>query len=533
VGLRGPGAKPVAKRHFLNSVERAKKPGPRAPDDIHSWDEPGLSRAERVIRFLESLPITSGNLAGTFFKVRDWQRRDIIEPIYSTDEFGIRFVREAIISMPRKQGKTALLAGLCLCHLCGPEAIQRGQCASGAADRDQAGIIYAEMCAIIERTPWMNKRIIVRDFKKTLEDAETGTTYKALSSESKTKHGLSLSFWIYDELAQAPDGKLYQVLSTATAAWPEPLGVVISTQAEDATHIMSQLYDDAEQIQNGIVVDRAKVACIYTAPMASDPWDEKVWHACNPALGDFRSLEEMRDFARKAKRMPALEQSFRLLYLNQRVSGNVRFIAKALWDACGQNAEMFDVDSLAGAHCLGALDLSGSGKNDLTSLVLMFDMPDGVLKALPFFWAAEDGLEAAEARDRVPYRMWQRQGHLITTPGTLLDYDFVAFKLKELCERYQIEACAVDPWNFERMEKALDKANVDLAVKKFGQNLQNMSPVLDWCMDNVTVAMDSSGNRKFDKRRSTGRIDGAVALAMATDLAVNQEIGATYEVTVI
>jgi phage terminase large subunit-like protein len=550
MGLRGPGAKPVIRRKFLNSVERAKKPGPK---DDHSWLEPGLSRAERVVRFLESLPITSGNLAGTNFVVRDWQRRDIIEPLYATDDSGVRFVREGFISMPRKQGKTALVAGLCLCHLCGPEAIQRGQCASGAADRDQAGIIYAEMCAIIERLGWMNKRIIVRDFKKTLEDAETGTTYKALSSESKTKHGLSLSFWIVDELAQLPDRKLYDVLSTATAAWPEPLGVVISTQSEDPRHIMSQLYDDAEQIQTGIVQDHAKVACIYSAPMDADPWSEEIWKSCNPALGDFRSLEEMRDFARKAKRMPALEQTFRLLYLNQRVSGDVRFIAKAMWDACGQNRELFDAPSLLGDHCIGALDLSGSGKNDLTSLILLFDRPDGTIKALPFFWAAEGGLEEAESRDRVPYRLWARQGHLITTPGRLLDYGFIAQKVKALSEIYAIELCGVDPWNFERIEKSFNDAAIDIAVKKFGQNIQNMSPavtalensilsgnfrhnknpVLDWCMDNISVSMDSSGNRKFDKRRSTGRIDGAVALAMASDLIAVQPETASYAVTLI
>jgi phage terminase large subunit-like protein len=354
-----------------------------------------------------------------------------------------------------------------------------------------------------------------------------------------------------DELAQLPDRKLYDVLSTATAAWPEPLGVVISTQSEDPRHIMSQLYDDAEQIQSGIIQDRAKVACIYTAPMDADPWSEETWKACNPALGDFRSLEEMRDFARKAKRMPALEQTFRLLYLNQRISGDVRFIAKPMWDACGQNAELFDLESLAGRHCVGALDLSGSGKNDLTSLVLIFDLPDGTFKALPFFWAAEGGLEEAESRDRVPYRMWARQGHLLTTPGRLLSYDFIAWRIKELSQRYALEVCAADPWNFDRIAKAFEDIGIDLTVKKFGQNLQNMSPavaalenlilsgnfrhnrnpVLDWCMDNVSVMMDSSGNRKFDKRRSSGRIDGAVALAMSSDLAMHQPETASYEVT--
>ncbi len=547
MGARGPGAKPVKKRRFLNSVERAKKPGPTA---FRPWEVPGLSRADRVVAFLETLPITSGNLSGQNFKVRDWQRRDIIDPIYATDEAGVRFVREAIISMPRKNGKTGLIAGLCLCHLCGPEALTRGQVASGAADRDQAALIFSEMSAIIERVPWMDERISVKSFNKQLEDADTGTTYKALSSESKTKHGLSLSFWIYDELAQAPDRKLYDVLSTASAAWLEPLGIVISTQADNSQHIMSELYDDGEQILSGVVTDRSRHACIYSAPKDADPWSEDVWFKCNPALGDFRSIEEMRAYALKAKRMPAVEQTFRLLYLNQRISGDVRWIPKPLWDACGMNPESFDVDSLKGRRCFGALDLSGSGKNDLTALVLLFDVDDKV-KALPFFWAAETGLEEAEARDRVTYRAWAKQGFLRTTPGRVLDYSFIAQSFCELEAMYQIECIAADPNGLEKMMDALDKAGSNLVMKKHLQGIVAMdqpikdaekyvlaerlrhpnNPVLTWCVDNVKMVFDSTGNKKFDKRKATGRIDGAQALAMACGLMASQPETPSYEVT--
>ncbi len=539
MGQRGPGAKPIKKREWVNPVKKVGKVGRPI---MQPWDAPGLTRAGRVIAFLETLPVTSGNLAGTLFKVRDWQRRDIIEPLYATDETGRRFVREGFISMPRKQGKTGIVAGLSLCHLCGPESIERGQIVSCASDKDQAGIIFAEMLAIIDRVKWMSNRVMIQNFKKAFEDAETGTTYKALSSESKTKHGLSLSFWIYDELAQAPNRKLYDVVSTATAAWDEPLGIVMSTQSEDPRHVMSELYDDGEQIQSGVIEDRSKHACIYSAPMDSDPWSEATWYACNPALGDFRSLEEMQSFARKAQRMPGLEQTFRLLYLNQRVSGEVRFVPRALWDACGESVKAFNIESLKGLPCVGALDLSGSGKNDLTSLVLLFTV-DEKLKVLPFYWAAADGLEAAEKRDRVPYRQWADEGFLLTTPGRILDYGFIANKIAELSSQYDIRFVGVDPWNIERMIKAIEDIGCDLSMVKHGQNIQDMdpavkaledailsgtlrhnrNPILTWNMDNVMVIQDSNGNRKFDKRKAAGRIDGAVALAMGANLSESFE----------
>ncbi len=242
MGLRGPGAKVVERPNKLGAAEFRKN-----LDAVRPWEVGKKTRAEKVVAFLEDLPITSGNLAGQNFRVRDWQWKDIIEPLYRVDAQGRRIAREGFESLPRRQGKTSLVSGLALCHLIGPESVSRGNVASAAAERDQAGIIYDEIRAIVELRPWMSKRLIVRDFKKEIEDVETGSTYKALSAESKTKHGRGYSFWIYDELAQAQDDKLYKVLSTSGGSWDEPLGIVISTQSDDPRHIMSVLYDGAEQ----------------------------------------------------------------------------------------------------------------------------------------------------------------------------------------------------------------------------------------------------------------------------------------------
>src|SRR5262245_3597161 len=133
MGLRGPGARPPKRSH-------KKKP----PEGVKG------TRAEEVIKFLEKLPITSGVLAGSKFKVRTWQEANIIRPVYAVDQDGKRYVRLVIITMPRKNGKTGLIAGLALCHLCGPEAIPRGQLYSASAERNQAGLIYEEMKAMIQ-----------------------------------------------------------------------------------------------------------------------------------------------------------------------------------------------------------------------------------------------------------------------------------------------------------------------------------------------------------------------------------------------
>src|SRR5690348_13334897 len=110
MGLRGPGARAIRRR-----AEGEPAPAPVA----HPWNRPGLSRANRVCRFVESLPVTSGPLAGTTFRLRPWQRR-IIRDIYRTDRARRRVVRTAVLSMARKNGKTDLAARLALCHIAGP-----------------------------------------------------------------------------------------------------------------------------------------------------------------------------------------------------------------------------------------------------------------------------------------------------------------------------------------------------------------------------------------------------------------------------
>lgn len=539
MGLRGPGAKPVQQQDAKKSRKK------RRP-----WDKPGLSRAERVIAFLQTLPISSGSLAGTKLKVRPWQRR-IIEGIYRTDGKGHRIVREALLTIPRKNGKTGLTAGLALCHFLGPESESRGEIFSAAAKRKQAAKVFEEMKAIILRVPWMADRVNIRDFSKDMEDAVTGSKYWALAAEASTEHGGNTSCWIYDELAQAKNRQLYDVLKTSTGARKEPLGIVISTQSHDPNHIMSELVDYGTQIQEGTVNDPSFYAAIYTAPMNADPWSEETWFACNPALGDFRSIEEMRDFAAQARRRPALEATFRLLYLNQRVSDSAPFIPPPMWNACGSS---FSRAELKGQTCFGAIDLSGSGKNDLTSLILVFDRGDEI-RVLPFFWSAEGGLEEAEHRDRQPYRLWAKDGHILTTPGDVLDYGFIAQKLGELSLQYQIELLAIDPWHHPYLIAKLNDLGLDLVMQIHGQGIKDMSPavtalenfvvskrlrhpgnpVLTWCMGNVKIITDSSGNRKMDKRKATGRIDGAVALAMAANLAANfvPEPQGSYAVTVI
>ena len=336
---------------------------------------------------------------------------------------------------------------------------------------------------------------------------------------------------VYDELAQAANRHLYDNLVTSTGARAEPLMVVISTQSSDPHHIMSELVDYGCQVRDGIIKDPTFCPVIYSAPTEADPWDEATWFECNPALGDFRSLEEMRQFANQAKRIPAREAAFRNLYLNQAVDAEQRFIASGDWEACGGKV---GPAALRGRPCWAGLDLAST--TDLTSLVLYF--PDDGGAVLSYFWVPAESLDAREDRDRVPYRTWVDKGFMEATPGRAINKRAIAFRLAELASLFDMKGVAFDRWRIEDLKVILDEEGIELPLVAWGQGFKDMgpavdameaaildaqiqhggNPVLTWNAANVVIQLDPSGARKISKQKSIERVDGMVALAMAIGL---------------
>lgn len=495
-----------------------------------------LTRAERNIRWIETYcRVPEGRLVGQNVKLRPWQK-DELRKIYDNPHG----TRRAIVSFGRKNGKTALAAFLCLLHLCGPEAKANSQLFSAAQSRDQAGILFSLAAKTVRMSPDLNAVMTIRDTAKQLECQELGTLYRALSAEASTAYGLSPVFIVHDELGQVrgPRSELYEALETATGAQDNPLSVVISTQAPNPTDLLSVLIDDA---QGGH--DPRVVLSLYTAPETDDPFEEKTIRLANPAFGDFQNADEVMAMAEDARRMPSREAEYRNLILNQRVEVFAPFVSRNVWEACGGAVAEFE-----GLPVFGGLDLSST--QDLTAKV--YEAPvDGKWHVRPTFWLPSEGLSEKSRNDRQPYDQWAKDGFLRTTPGRTVDYEFVAASLYSDCETMDVRAVAFDRWNFKHLKPWLVKAGFsedqvegDNAIfQSFGQGYQSMSPalrdlegdllegrivhgghpILTMCAQNAVVTSDPAGNRKLDKSKATGRIDGMVALAMA------HAMGATFE----
>jgi phage terminase large subunit-like protein len=451
-------------------------------------------------------------------------------------------VRRAILSIARKNGKTALIAALVLVHLIGPEAIQNGEIYSAANDREQAAQVYKVAAQIVRADPELRDILRCVDSTKTIACYANGSFYRAMSSESGTKHGLNPTFVIFDELAQAKNRELYDVLDTSMGARAEPLFVVISTQSNDPEHILSKLIDD------GINSRDPRIVChLYEVPEdTKDIFDPRVWKKANPALGDFRSLADLKAIADKAERMPAEEPKFRNLYLNQRVAPVASLISRREWTACAGDAGFAEKE-----EAYLALDMSAVV--DLTALVMASAGEKTKVKA--FIWKPEDLLKEHSDRDfgsgNNRYGEWHKDGHLLVSPGRSIDPAVVALKIVELCRDFKVLGLAYDRWRiadllreFDRLgfaaweDKGQERQGTGLRLIPWGQGFKDMAPAIDaleleviernlihpsnpvltWAMANAVASMDPAGNRKLDKEKARFRIDPAVALTMACGL---------------
>lgn len=525
----------MGKRGIQSAASKSARPQRPSRAKRPPWERKSYSRAEKVLVFCQALPVTAGFLAGGKLVLRPWQR-EIINRIYGVNGNGRRTVRTALITLPRKSGKTTLAAALALCHLLGPEAEQRGQVLSAASDREQAAIIFREMEAMILHIPEFSARCHIETFHRRITDTISGSVYEACTADSRKAHGRSPSFSVYDELAQAKDRELYDNLTTGTGARKEPLMVVISTQSADPNHIMSELVDYALKIQDGTLPpDPAFYGCIYSAPDDADPWAESTWYACNPALNDFRSLEEMQIFAEQAKKIPAKESVFRNLYLNQRVDAAAKWIGSEDFQGC-----IGEIPDLSGRECYGGLDLSST--QDLSALSLCFTPTNGEpFYTLHYAWCPKDAIKTRSKADRVPYDLWNRQGYIEATPGRIVDYSFILNRIDAIKKQYNLRGLLFDRWGSTKILKDLE--DLDIPILEFGQGYKSMSPpskeleklvlekkilfpnnpCLSWCFSNVIVEIDAAGNIKPSKKKSKEKIDMVVSTVMALDGALRNQ----------
>lgn len=495
-------------------------------------------KADAAIKFISALKFTKGEWAGRPFILQPWQKKFIRKLFGYVNKDGTRRYRTAYLEIPRKNGKSELAAAIAL-YLLFADGEPGAEIYSAAADREQASLVFNAAATMVRNSKSLSKISRIINSQKRIVFYKKNSFYRAISSEAYSKHGFNTHAVVYDELHVAPNRDLWDTLQTSMGARRQPLMLAITTAGYDRNSICWEVHEYARQVRDGVIKDPSFLPVIYSADPEDDWTDEKVWAKANPNLGVTIKLDFLRQECQRAKEIPAYQNTFRRLYLNQWTQQDTRWIDMEAWRECGGKV---DYEELANLRCWAGVDLSTT--TDISSCALVFEPDsDGVVHVLSYNWVPRENIAARVRRDRVPYDLWAQQGHITATEGNVIDYDYIRIAITdEIKRRFPLlQVVGYDPWNATKW--AIDLESEGVPVMEVRQGFKTMSPackelerliigrklrhnnnpVLTWAMDNLVVAQDPAGNIKPAKDKSTERIDPAVAVIIAISAMLQSE----------
>lgn len=522
-------------------------------DDLKAGKDRGLvwdrDAALHAIEFFSHLRHSTGEWAGQPFDLQPWQQFVVGSVFGWKRADGLRRFRTAYVEVARKNGKSALLAGIALYALVA-DGEAGAHVYAAATTRDQARIVFGEAERMVAASPALSAR--VTRTVNNLAVLPTASWFRPLSADASKMDGLNVHFAAVDEVHEHPGPEIIQKLNTATGARRQPLIFEITTAGHDRHSVCRQHHEFSVKALEGTLPEETAdpwFAFIATIDEGDDWTDPKVWGKANPSLGVTVKLDDLKRQIDEAREMPAQQNAIRRLRLNEWTEQVTRWLDMEVWAEGGLPATTSGTDIrgelarlerlLAGRECYGGLDLARV--NDLSAFLLLFpptrDPALGSLAEkwimLSRFWVPEDDILRRARRDRVPYDVWRDQGLLTATPGNATDFAFIEAEIVSLAGRFDLRELAYDRTFAGEIVQHLQDEGINLV--QFGQGFLSMAaptaelerlaasrllwhgghPVLRWNASNVAVRQDPAGNIKPDKERSSERIDGIVALCNA------------------
>lgn len=527
-------------------------------------------KADRVTSFFPRFCSHSkGDSAGKAFELLDYQSALILRPLFGWvhTESGLRRFRKAYIQIPKKNGKTQLVAGIALYMLLA-DGEAGAEVYVAAADREQARILFNAAKAMVDANPSLSKRLICYQNQITRRDDPTAF-FKVLSAEAATKHGPNIHGLIIDELHAQPDRDLFETLTRGVIARSQPIILLITTAGDDDESICFEEYEYAKKVLSGNG-DEQHLPVIFEAPPKDDWTDQRVWAQVNPGLGHTIKPVALEVFAREAQNEPRKRNAFLRYHLNRWTNQATAWIPVEWWDACEpEPIAHYDAwlasqaEHLATLPCAAGLDLAQ--KIDLAAFVLTFrerlesttEEPKTEVVAeeggaivvkmvtlnyrvtvVPYFWIPEETMIEREKVDGVPYSTWRDAGLVTATDGATIDYTRIyrdiTTKILKRFPRLKQGVIGYDPAFATDIATALrDRAG--LHIKEVLQNYTHMSEpcyitealikskrinhgghrILRNHVENTAVKMDDARRlRPVKPKKAAKRVDGMVGTIM-------------------
>ena len=496
----------------------------------YRWDE---DAAKTVIDFIEAVCCHTKDSptakAGEPMRLLEWHKRDVIEPLYGwkVDGEETRRYRLAYLEVPKKNAKSTLLSCLSIWHLLMEGDGELGCIA--AKDRNQAGIIFDETAAMVKRSPELREVLEVVDSRKTIVCQATGSSVRVISRDAGAAEGPSYSFVFCDELHAWPDRKLFEALRYSGRSRREPLLCTITTAGDRRDTICWEQHEYAEQVIADPNYDPRFYGKIYAAKTdgTEDYFDPAVWARVNPGMGITMTEESFAADAREAKNKATKLNGWLRYSLGVWTESSQRWLDPDKWAACSQPPR----SPLEGRKCILGMDLSKT--TDLSAMVALYPCENDEFEVDAMFWAPRDLIMERERTDRQPFQHWVNSGYITATDGNVIDHNKIREFVLAYAKSHQVEHVYMDTSG--AVQLAVELQGAGLKVAGWSQGFRGMSsgtkrleslvlqnrirhsgnPVLSWMAANVTVETNAFEDVRPVKKKSTGRIDGIVALIFA------------------
>lgn len=482
-----------------------------------------IEAADRVISFISIFRHTLGKFAGKQFILEDWQQFICanIYGFYRVDD-GSRRYTQAYIEMARKSGKTQIAAALGLYALAG-EGENQAQVICAANSREQSKILLNAATSLVKTIDGKQKHF--NWYRSEIKYPATDSFLKIVSADTSKLDGLNCSTFIIDELHEAKDSKMFDVLRSSQGMRENPLAICITTAGFNKQGFCYHKRVSCTEVLSGLKEDDSLFAIIYTLDAGDDWTDEKMWVKCQPNMGITTTIKYMKDQVQSAKTNPSEEVGVKTKLCNiwcdtSEVWLPESYILKA-------NTKI-DWDQFKDDLCYVGVDLAAT--SDLTAVAYLV-VKDGVYYFHTDYYLPEAAL--IEKPDRELYKYWKQLGLLKITSGNVTDYDYITNDMMQFGENIGIVKVGYDKYNATQW--AISATDLGLPLEEYPQNLGNFNKptrelerlmlsgkvkmdnneISRFCFRNVVLKSDHNGNIKPNKDARGKKIDGVIAMIQA------------------
>lgn len=501
----------------------------RMLDDMERQDSPWVfdsGQAGRVCEFIEVLPHTKGKWAARGMKttLEDWQCFILCNVFGWLDrETGLRRFRNVYIEVPRKNGKSHLSAGVGLYMLCKDNEFG-AEVYSGATTEKQAWEVFRPARLMMKRTPILQKAFNVEVNAKSLHRPQDGGRFEPVVGNPGD--GASPSCAIVDEYHEHDSDRLVETMRTGMMSREQPILWIITTAGGNIGGPCHRQRGDVVRLLEGTVEDDRTFGVIYTVDDPAEWKTDDALREANPNYGVSVLVDGLKSDRLQAIQNSHKQAAFKTKHLNVWIGAGAPWMNMEWWNS--QADTSLSPEQFEGEAVWFGVDLAS--KIDIASAVMAFRRGEDVY-LFGRHYVPESRISEVER-----YRGWVTDGHLIATPGDIIDHTRIRDDLLHDAKRYRWVQAGFDAYNATQMivevnEKlGRDDAAVDVPMSvahlsepmkwleartKAGTLHHDGNPVMNWMMSNVVARVDNNDNVFPRKEREENKIDGVVAAILA------------------